>query len=106
MNDFHKKVFKNTKKSSKFAFKKGVFKKWKLFHFWGAQESRLAQTANRKRPFTRRIENRPKTAFKGGGSKKRRFSKKAFFRKWKSFRFSPKKAFLKPPQPQGGGGPS
>ena len=65
MNDFHKKVFKNTKKNSKFAFKKGVLKKWKLFHFfsvvwWGARESRLAQTVNRKRPFTHRIENRPK----------------------------------------------
>ena len=47
------------------------------------QESRLAQTVNRKRPFTRRIENRPKTNLQGGGVLRRddfqneRFSQKS-----------------------------
>ena len=46
---------------------------------------RVPQTVNRKRPFTRRSEHRPKNEpSMGGGSKKRRFSKKAFLKNGES----------------------
>ena len=88
-----------------------VFLYFCLFSFWKylfsvvhptPRESRLAQTVNRKRPFTRRIENRPKTTRQGGGVLRRddfqneRFSKKKVFKSTKNDSNLPsKKAFLK-----------
>ena len=65
MNDFQKKSLHKYKKGQKFAFKKGLFKKWEIlhfhFHFHFQNTFLVSCTPNRKRPFTRRIENRPKT---------------------------------------------